>query len=116
MYQGHLLMDILNWAGLVVNGLVASILPLVLAYVAYKKRTEPGVAAAPKSGTALTGTAAAGQDEDEDEGEEGAVDVVRPLSEGMEPYRAPLLLGTIGAFAVIIVSTLVLDVVTGSGP
>jgi hypothetical protein len=117
MYQGHLLMDILNWAGLVVNGLVASILPLVLAYVAYKKRTEPGVATAPPgSGTALTGTAAAGQDEDEDEGEEGGVDVVRPLSEGMEPYRAPLLLGTIGAFAVIIVSTLVLDVVTGTGP
>ena len=40
MYQGHLLMDILNWAGLVVNGMVASILPLVLAFVAYRNRLD----------------------------------------------------------------------------
>ena len=111
MYQGHLLMDILNWAGLVVNGLVASILPLVLAYVAYKKRLERGEGETLKSG-AVTGTAAADQGEDHEE----EVDVVKPLPAGLEPYRAPLLLATIGAFTVIILSTLVLDIFTGSGP
>lgn len=106
MYQGHLLMDILNWAGLVVNGLVASILPVVLAYVAYRKRVDRK--GADEKGEVVAEIVAA-------EGEE-AVDVVKPLPQSLEPYRAPILLGTIGSFAIIIVSTLVLDIVTGSGP
>jgi len=36
MYQGKTFMAVLNWSGLIVNGLIAFILPLVLTLVAYK--------------------------------------------------------------------------------
>jgi amino acid permease len=36
MYQGKALITVLNWTGLLVNGLIAFILPLVLALVAYR--------------------------------------------------------------------------------
>jgi hypothetical protein len=32
MYQGKVLINVLNWAGLVINGLVAFILPLILIF------------------------------------------------------------------------------------
>ena len=41
MYQGKTLMIVFNWAGLLVNGMIAFILPLVLALVAY--RTNYGI-------------------------------------------------------------------------
>ena len=100
MYQGHLLMDILNWAGLVVNGMVASILPLVLAFVAYRNRLDENRL----------------DDKSETASEEVHVDVVKPLPQFWEPRRGPILLGIIVCFAIIMLSTIVLDIITGSGP
>lgn len=37
LYQGSLLMTVLNWTGLLVNGMVAFILPLVLALYAFRR-------------------------------------------------------------------------------
>jgi hypothetical protein len=35
LYQGQLVTDVLNWAGLIVNGLIAFVLPVVLCYYFY---------------------------------------------------------------------------------
>ncbi|RYG68480.1 hypothetical protein EON64_05075 [archaeon] len=40
LYQGTILMSILNWAGLVINGLVAFMLPMILALKAIELRTR----------------------------------------------------------------------------
>ena len=35
IYQGHLVTDLLNWAGLVVNGLIAFVFPIALCYFVF---------------------------------------------------------------------------------
>ena len=124
MYQGDLLMSILNWTGLVVNGTVASILPLVLAYLAYKAKVNTGagvndynqVAEDRGAEAAYLKGDSASQGENGENGEEGEVDVVKPLPPWLEPYRGSILVTIIAAFTFTIVGTLVLDIVTGAEP
>jgi amino acid permease len=124
MYQGHLLMDILNWSGLVVNGTVASILPMVLAYLCYQKRKTAAADAdaAAAEPTVVTGTLtndntiSDGSSDDNNDGAEAVNDVIKPLPSFLEPFRGFLLLSIITAFSAIIVGTLALDLVTGTSP
>lgn len=58
LYQGSLLMTVLNWTGLLVNGLVAFILPLVLALYAYR-RSKAGYGLVSVRAVQMTGLAGA---------------------------------------------------------
>ena len=128
MYQGTLLMSILNWTGLVVNGAVASILPLVLAYFAYQARSKGrdnintqqlGDIELVQRGTEtiyLVGGNAVVVGEGGEAESGGGVDIVRPLPAVLEPYQGIILLSIITIFSVTIVGTLILDIVTGAEP
>jgi hypothetical protein len=49
IYQGHLVTDLLNWAGLVVNGLIAFVFPIALCYFVFV--IQPGRRRAPATAT-----------------------------------------------------------------
>ena len=134
MYQGKSLLVMLNWTGLLVNGLVAFILPLVLALVAY--RCGYGPKSRSKSSDSIGGdiemlnknagrydyqsietpddVLPTGEEEEEDEG--GELDVIEPLPNFMEPCRGMVLIFGIFIFSFMIVSTVILDVEYNATP
>ena len=139
IYQGTMLMSILNWTGLVVNGTVASILPLVLAYHSYKSRGGSGKMSGGAdsfgSAAAAAAAAAAGDIElvqtsagetvfyldhrrhgPEESNTANRVNYIAPLPAALEPLRGVILTTGIVAFTLTIVGTLVLDLVTGASP
>ena len=121
IYQGELLMTILNWTGLVINGTVASILPLVLAYFAHQAKSKS--VAGGKSHATLVGDVELVQIGEETtylvkekEGNDEDIDVVRPLPAWLEPYRGGILVSIITFFSLTILGTLILDMYTGAEP
>jgi hypothetical protein len=46
IYQGHLVTDLLNWAGLVVNGLIAFVFPIALCYFVFVVKPTRGMSPA----------------------------------------------------------------------
>lgn len=87
---------LLNWSGLIVNGAVAFILPLILTLYTYT------------NGDNNVKMATAGDNE--------VIDVVRPLPKWLEPARWYILITCIVAFSSIIVGTFVLDLTSGTEP
>ncbi len=131
MYQGKTLLVMLNWTGLLVNGMVAFILPLVVALVAY--RNGYGPKSRSNSSTSIGGdiemlgstntnsgkynyqsiddnALPTGDDYDNSDGEEGELDIIKPLPSAIEPCRGIVLILGILIFSFMIVSTVILDV------
>ena len=91
---------LLNWSGLIVNGAVAFILPLVLTLYTYSNGSNNV-----KGPLIESGMEASDQ-----------VDVVYPLPLWLEGMRWYILIICIVAFSSIIVGTFVLDLASGTEP
>ena len=121
-------MTVLNWTGLLVNGMVAFILPLVLALHA-GKRLRGGYAAVSSVGAAtsdsslaeveMTSTAETGGHQEQEqeqlqeqveEQEQEQEQLVQPLWSCLEPAKSCIIHVIIAAFAATIIVTCVVDV------
>jgi len=120
LYQGTVLMTVLNWTGLLVNGMVAFILPLILAlHASENKFGYNNVAQANMADTKYTDdvTTLATEIENDlqpsglacNESQISQEQEVRPLWDCLEPFRKWLILTIIVAFVATITSTLVVD-------
>lgn len=134
LYQGSLLMTVLNWTGLVVNGVVAFILPLVLTACALKnanRSTTPKprplgyLPLIPTPTTShhggyssvhdSTDRGGVGEPPDSDPGPAKKSGAVDPLPHWLEPYRSLLVRAMIALFAVAIVVSLFIKVLPPTG-
>jgi len=136
LYQGTMLMTVLNWTGLLVNGMVAFILPLVLALYASRRITANYVHIELATTSSTTTTAAmereksAGIEDDEDDENPNplsqpvrsyyshsipndpaqvACEEVSPLWECLEPARRQIILLIVAIFALAIFATVAID-------
>ena len=121
LYQGTVLMTVLNWTGLLVNGMVAFILPLILALRVSKKNfgyTDVAQAnnMADTKYTEVTTLATEIESDPQpsvadscNESQFSQEQEVRPLWDCLEPFRKWLILTIIVAFVATITSTLVVD-------
>ena len=134
LYQGTVLMTVLNWTGLLVNGMVAFILPLVLALHAGKRIYAKSAVSDDGSGgggvddndsklvaiemrergrAGKEGGYTEGEGEADVEGEGvgvGEENLVDPLWRCLVPARTFIIIAVIVTFALTISSTLLLDV------
>lgn len=122
LYQGSLLMSLLNWTGLVVNGSVAFLLPLTLALWVYYRGGVSSLSCSSPNNGSLTKYGALSEQENEDFVEVGftpANALDRPPSSlllTLEPYRYHILVFVISAFAAMISFTIIVDVIQGIRP
>ena len=138
LYQGSLLMTVLNWTGLVVNGCVSFLLPMILVLKSIDQQQQRGRRRREEHG--LTGDEETARDDDDtapveaaplavveqDESEraaaaaesagddamvvvEGEGERVHPLPSSVEPYRRVIVVVIIAVFVMIIGLTMVLD-------
>ncbi len=128
MYQGTLLLSVVNWTGLVVNGSVAFILPLVLAYYTmYDKNSHSGEILE-ASDIELLAVGSKGKQEyvyesidsniDDSIGkaEGGVASWIKPLPQFLEPFRSTIIIFSAAFFTTVIVGTIFLDLFTGAAP
>jgi hypothetical protein len=110
-------MNVLNWAGLVINGTVAFILPLVLcSYFYYQTAAhETSLLDVEMSHTRLPKHQNEHKERPDDE-DESLPTIERSLPSCLLPYRWWIIHTIIVLFVAMIVSTIVFDIVTGSGP
>ena len=139
LFQGSALMTIMNWAGLIVNGTCAFILPLVLALCSYnaekrkqKRDLELQQAQTQHVGDSLHkmgfqqlplvaptghghghGHGHGDQPLDEDYAEQGSV---YPIPDFMHKQRKHIIVGLLAFFVSIIGGTIAYDIVTGTSP
>ena len=127
MYQGTLLLTVVNWTGLVVNGSVAFILPLVLAYCAISYNSSStdvdDIELQDKStlnqykyesiNTNVDDADTAGGVTTEDEEKPSWV---KPFPQFLESSRQPIILFAFFCFTTIVVGTIFLDLFTGAAP
>lgn len=108
-------MQVLNWAGLVINGSVAFILPLILCSYFYYRvghHHEPDLRDVEMSHSRLPK-----HTYDSIEASiNGTQQIEGSLPSFLMPYRWWIIHFIIVLFVTMIVSTIVLDIVTGSGP
>ena len=72
--QGHAVLNLVDWSGMIFNGLINALLPLALALAAAGYLySAPGVSLRPPAGS-----------------------MCRPIPGALERYRVPLLLGLLG--------------------
>ena len=137
LYKGTLLMDVLNWAGLVVNGLAAFCFPLVLSWCFFSGRSQlSGGGGGPNLSTvshrsggdvelasAVSGkedhqyhSAGFKNEEDFDRHQGKGYEIEGALPECLLPYRTALILLVVVLFATAISSSIVIDIVMGVGP
>ena len=133
LYQGTVLMTVLNWTGLLVNGMVAFILPLVLALYAYRRNSKVDYENVPvenassvqegvddsKMQTNIIKMATLGggsrpdvlavDETEEDDSQDLETELVQPLWTCLEPFRKYIIGSIICAFAIIILVTVVID-------
>lgn len=124
-------MNVLNWAGLVINGSVAFILPLILCSYFYynKSHHQPDLHDVELSHSRFPKHPE--QDEDNNynsivthekvsipqNNNSGAqIPVEKSLPNCMIPYRWWIVHSIIVLFVIMIIATIVLDILTGSGP
>ena len=131
LYKGTLLMDALNWTGLVVNGLAAFCFPLVLCWWFFTGRSElsPNLETPvrdahdvefSKSYQSNSNGGKGGGDVEMCEGCEYDAEKEMPiesaLPECLIPHRALLIAIVVVVFAAAISSSIVVDIVMGVGP
>lgn len=141
LYKGTLLMDVLNWAGLVVNGLAAFCFPLVLCWWYFSGRSlsegdgrppslhtdrdgdvemDSASAMTVKKNSQYHSTDLEEEDDDDDfdeDDEEGRVyEIEHSLPECLLPYRTALIVLVVVLFASAICSSILIDIVMGVGP
>jgi hypothetical protein len=109
-------MKVLNWAGLVINGSVAFILPLVLCSYFYYHTAphEPNLLDVEMSHTRLPKHA--NEHEERPDDETNSPPIERSLPSCLMPYRWWIIHIIIVLFLTMIVSTIVFAIVTGSAP
>jgi amino acid permease len=123
LYQGTVLMTVLNWTGLLVNGMVAFILPLVLALHA-SKRIKAGYSHLEPQDSKLIELTISGVNNDsttsqgKEDGQNNFVDggtageeedEVVPLWPCIEPARSCIIVAIILLFSCTIAATLLVD-------
>lgn len=129
LYKGTLLMDVLNWAGLVVNGVAAFCLPLVLCWWFYSGRSKLPLRATIGGEVELSAPVSmqtyqyhstdcenggVGK-ETELENEEGDM-IEAALPDCLIPYRLSIIALMVVIFATAITSSIVIDIIMGVGP
>lgn len=119
LYQGDALMKVLNWAGLVINGSVAFILPLILCSFFYYRRSHHNEIA-PKevelSHTRLPHSHPVEELESQSEKNRPSRPIENSIPDFLLPYRWWIIHSIILLFVTMILSTIILDIVTGNGP
>lgn len=130
LYQGDALMKVLNWAGLVINGSVAFILPLILcSYFYYNKtRHQPDKHDVEMSHTRLPKHLDENDNDNQNQNQNkyqtiekveeksSPEDIEKSLPDCLIPYRWWIIHSIITLFVIMIVATIALDIITGSGP
>lgn len=130
LYKGTLLMDLLNWAGLVVNGLAAFCLPLLLAWWFFSGRSDIKVDPLSASSTqqkhlelsknykSVEDGAPVVQESRWEEERRGLeqFEIESALPSCLNPYRTTLIVSVIACFATAIISTIVIDLELGVEP
>lgn len=147
LYQGDALMKVLNWAGLVINGSVAFILPLILCSYFYynKNRHQPDFHDVEMSHSRIPKHLDENEDENETKNEnknnteigtendngnnhdelkesdlinnsDSTVLIEKSLPDFLMPYRWWIIHSIIVLFSVMITLTIIMDIITGSGP
>ena len=109
-------MNVLNWAGLVINGSVAFILPLILcSYFYYRtnQHHEPDLHEVEMSHSRLPKHL---EDLEEPSQDSPRQHIESSLPSFLLPYRWWIVHAIIVLFVTMIVSTIVMDIITGSGP
>lgn len=119
-------MNVLNWAGLVINGSVAFILPLVLCSYFYYRTShhqEPNIHDVEMSHSRLPKHHDEEIEKEKQEQKEGEGNYLEnndnmegSLPSFLRPYRWWIIHIIIFLFVTMIVTTITLDIVTGSGP
>lgn len=127
LYKGTLLMDALNWAGLVVNGLAAFCFPLILSWWFFTGRSNTKSVNDHKLHSGLTEFTVMSKNynsveygcEDgnfEEYEYEKEVAIESALHDVILPYRTGLIVGVLVLFASAISSSIIMDIVLGVGP
>jgi hypothetical protein len=118
LYQGDALMKVLNWAGLVINGSVAFILPLILCSYFYYRTAhhcEPDVHDVEMSHTHLPKHLNKTDGPPSlDTSSQQRIEASLPSF--LVPYRWWIVHSIIVVFVTMILATVTLDIATGSGP
>jgi hypothetical protein len=111
LYQGELVTDVLSWAGLIVNGLIAFVFPIILCYHVFvqnqaHKHPPAGLRLHDIEMTYHTERAAvpAAAEGEEEEGRSQSA-----LSECVEPFRSAIITSILVLFVCMIGSTVILD-------
>jgi hypothetical protein len=99
LYQGTLLMTVLNFTGLFVNGLVCFVLPLLLVL----KAMECSSSSIHQQQYISIDESVEPIDDDDDAFAEDKEEAVHPLSPSIEPYRRIIALLMLIVFAVIVI-------------
>jgi hypothetical protein len=131
LYKGTLLMDALNWTGLVVNGLAAFCFPLILCWWYFTGRSKvtagaeplPRAASGDDGGVELSKKYQYHYQSDFDvdmypakEEEEKCYAIESALPDCLIPYRTSLIAIVVVLFATAISSSIGIDIVLGQGP
>ncbi len=113
-------MKVLNWAGLVINGSVAFILPLILCSFFYYCHTHHDVEV---QDVEMSHSRLPKHHHPPENAQEPRVENSRPnkpieksIPDFLLPYRWWIIHAIILLFVTMIVSTIILDILTGNGP
>jgi len=118
LYQGTLLMTVLNFTGLFINGLVCFVLPLLLVLKAMECSSSSSNQQYINIDELVEPIGDDHDDDDDDDNDDGLADdkeAVHPLSPSIEPYRKSIALLLLIFFAIIVIWSSCLMIIGGQG-
>jgi hypothetical protein len=114
LYQGTLLMTVLNFTGLFVNGLVCFVLPLLLVLKAMECSSSSSISSHQQQYISIDESVKPIDDDDDDDDDDNALaedkEAVHPLSPSIEPYRRSIAQLLLVVFAIIVIWSCILIV------
>ena len=119
LYKGDLLINALNWAGLVVNGMAAFCLPLILSWWYFAGRDNSLTTSSDEGRDVEIPTHQSNRKVGHDEFNDEAKDFYRiesAIPGFLLPYRSFVIIVVVVMFATAIVSTIVTDILFGITP